>query len=81
MFSPKLTEVFAGVGVQAGLIPPLMAALAFAWMDLRTRRIPNFLTLGTAVAGLGFQWGYGGWEGLANGFGGLAVGFGLLVLP
>jgi len=28
LVSPKLTDVFAGVGVQACLIPPLMAALA-----------------------------------------------------
>jgi prepilin peptidase CpaA len=81
LVSPKLTDVLAGVGVQACLIPPLLAALAFAWMDLRTRRIPNFLTLGTALAGLGFQWGYGGWGGLVNGFLGLALGFGLLLLP
>ena len=81
MISPKLTDVIVGLGVQVCLIPPLMAALAFAWLDLRTRRIPNSLTLGTALVGLGFQWGYGGWEGLVNGLGGLAVGFGLLVLP
>jgi hypothetical protein len=51
--SLKLTDVFAGVGLQACLIPPLMAALAFAWADLRTKRIPPFLTLGPALAGLG----------------------------
>jgi prepilin peptidase CpaA len=81
LISPNLTDVFVGVGVQVCLIPPLMAALTFAWLDLRTRRIPNSLTLGTALVGLGFQWGYGGWGGLVNGLGGLAVGFGLLVLP
>ena len=81
MISPNLTDAVVGVGVQVCLIPPLMAALTFAWMDLRTRRIPNSLTLGTALVGLGFQWGYGGWEGLLNGLGGLALGFGLLVLP
>jgi prepilin peptidase CpaA len=81
LISPNLTDVTAGLGGQVCLIPPLMAALAFAWLDLRTRRIPNSLTLGTALAGLGFQWGYGGWEGLVNGLGGLAVGYSLLVLP
>ena len=50
LISPELTVVIAGVGVQACLIPPLMAALTFAWMDLWTRRIPNSLTLGTALA-------------------------------
>jgi len=81
LISPNLTDVIGGVEVQVCLIPPLMAALAFAWLDLRTRRIPNSLTLSTALVGLGFQWGYGGWGGLVNGLGGLAVGFGLLVLP
>jgi prepilin peptidase CpaA len=79
--SPDLTDVFAGVGLQAWLIPPLMAALAFAWADLRTKRIPNFLTLGTALAGLGFQLGYGGWAGGLNGLLGLALGIALLILP
>lgn len=81
MISPGLADIMDGMGVQVFLIPPLMAALAFAWLDLRTRRIPNSMTLGTALVGLGFQWGYAGWAGLVNGLGGLAVGFGLLVLP
>lgn len=52
-----------------------------AWGDIRTRRIPNYLTLGTAVAGLGFQAGCHGWAGLWAGFLGLLVGFGLLIIP
>jgi prepilin peptidase CpaA len=47
--------------------------------DLKTRRIPNYLTLGAALAGLGYQVGTHGWAGLQAGLGGLLVGFGLLI--
>lgn len=46
-----------------------------------TRRIPNYLTLGTAVAGLGFQLGCHGWGGVWSGFLGLILGFSLLIIP
>lgn len=81
MVPAKLSDIAAGVGVRACFIPPLLAALSFAWVDVRERRIPNFLTLGTAVAGLGFRWGYGGWEGALDGCLGMGVGLGLLLLP
>ncbi len=50
-----------------------------AWGDVKARRIPNYLTFGTALAGLGFQTGMHGWAGLAGGLGGLALGFALLI--
>jgi len=40
---------------------PLILACWMAWGDIRTRRIPNYLTLGAALAGLGFQFGTHGW--------------------
>jgi prepilin peptidase CpaA len=52
-----------------------------AGMDLASRRIPNYLTLGAALAGLGFQLGHHGWPGLLEGLGGLVLGGGLLLWP
>lgn len=63
------------------LILPLLLSVWIAWGDVKTRRIPNYLTLGAALAGLGFQLGYHGWPGLKAGTLGLALGFGLLMLP
>jgi prepilin peptidase CpaA len=63
------------------LIPPLMLSLAMAGLDLKTRRIPNYLTLGGALAGLGFQLGAHGWPGLEDGLAGLGLGLGLLLGP
>ena len=65
----------------APLLLPLLLSLWMAWGDIRTQRIPNYLSLGTAVAGLGFQLGCHGWGGLWSGFLGLVLGFGLLLIP
>ncbi len=59
------------------LIPTLLA-LWMAVGDVRTRRIPNYLTGGTAVAGLLVQAIIGGWTGLGDGLLGLLLGFSLL---
>jgi prepilin peptidase CpaA len=67
--------------LRVDLILPLLLALWIAWGDVKTRRIPNYLTGAAAVAGLGFQLGCHGWPGLADGCLGLALGFGLLILP
>jgi prepilin peptidase CpaA len=75
------TDIAAWLGMNAFLLFPLLLAVWMAWGDVRTQRIPNYLTLGTAMAGLGFQLGFHGWGGLWSGFLGLAVGFGLLILP
>jgi prepilin peptidase CpaA len=52
-----------------------------AGMDLVSRRIPNYLTLGAALAGLGFQLGRRGWPGLLDGLGGAVLGLTLLLWP
>jgi prepilin peptidase CpaA len=57
---------------------PTAIALWMAVGDLRTRRIPNYLTLGTALAGLAVRLLTDGLPGLADGFLGLLVGFCLL---
>ena len=60
---------------------PLLLSLWMAGMDLAWRRIPNYLTLGGAVAGLGFQLGGRGWPGLLDGLGGAVLGLALLLWP
>ena len=62
------------------LVLPFLLALLMAWCDLRTRRIPNILTFGGALAGLSFQVGLHGLNGLLTGFLGLVLGFVLLFL-
>ena len=55
--------------------------LAAAVTDIRDRRIPNYLTVPTALLGLVFHSiAPGGW-GFFSSLGGFAVGFGLLLLP
>jgi prepilin peptidase CpaA len=66
-------------GPSGGLLLPLLLAVVMAVGDVRTRRIPNYLTLGGALAGLAFQTLVSGWPGLMQGLGGLAVGFGLML--
>lgn len=61
------------------LVLPLLLALWMAWSDIRSNRIPNYLTLGCALAGLGFQLGFHGLAGLADGLLGMVLGFGLLI--
>ena len=63
------------------LILPLLLSLGMAGCDLKTRRIPNYLTLGGAVGGLVFQLGYHGLPGLLDGLAGLGLGLILLLGP
>ena len=57
----------------------LLAAIA-AWTDLRSRRIPNWLTVPAAAVGVAANVVLGGWEGLKTSL--LGVGLGLaLLLP
>ncbi len=62
------------------LVLPMLFALAMAWSDAKTRRVPNYLNLGCALAGLGYQLGFHGLHGLADGVLGMVLGFGLLIL-
>jgi prepilin peptidase CpaA len=68
-------------GANLELVLPLLVSVVIAVGDVRTRRIPNYLTLGTALAGLGFQWGFHGWPGLGQGILGMVLGFLLLIFP
>lgn len=74
-----LPQVLAWGKFHLHLLAPLLLAAWMAWRDVRTRRIPNYLTLGTALAGLGFQFGAHGWAGLTQGFLGLGLGFALMI--
>lgn len=61
------------------MVSPFLLTLWMAWSDVRTRRIPNYLTFGCALAGLGFQLGFHGLTGIAEGLLGLGLGFILLI--
>ena len=65
----------------AGTLSPLLLALFMAVGDWRTRRIPNYLTLGGALAGLVFQTAMHGWFGSAQAILGWLLGLALLLLP
>jgi prepilin peptidase CpaA len=55
--------------------------ISACWTDLRRLRIPNVLTLGFAVLGLGYHAVHGGWSGIGGSFAGAAAGiFPLLLL-
>jgi prepilin peptidase CpaA len=76
-----LAEIAAEWERFGALAIPLSLSLWMAWEDLKFQRIPNYLTCGTALAGLAFQVACHGWPGLAQGLKGLALGFGLLIIP
>jgi prepilin peptidase CpaA len=71
----------ARLASQSDLALPMLLSLWMAGTDLACHRIPNGLTLGGAVAGLGFQLGWRGWPGLLDGGGGAVLGFFLLLWP
>jgi prepilin peptidase CpaA len=63
------------------LLIPLALTVWIAWGDLRTRRIPNYLTLLTALAGLACNLMVKGLPGLVDGILGMCLGFAFLILP
>lgn len=75
-----LVEAGRWLGGHVNFVVPLGLSLWMAWGDIKTRRIPNYLTLGTLLAGLGFQVGSQGWSGLASGLLGMVLGFALLIV-
>jgi prepilin peptidase CpaA len=77
----SFAEAVGWMNPRGHLLIPLALAMWIAWGDLRTRRIPNYLTLGTAVAGLGYNVMSYGFSGLADGFLGMLLGFACLILP
>jgi prepilin peptidase CpaA len=77
----SMTEAVGWMNSRGNLLIPLALTVWIAWGDLRTRRIPNYLTLGTAVAGLAFNCLVHGLPGLADGILGMLLGFACLILP
>ena len=75
-----------GVGlarVEAGLRPAILAgaellAVVAAWTDLRSRRIPNWLTVPGVAVGVTLKVAFSGWSGIKTSL--LGAGLGLLVL-
>lgn len=57
-----------------------LAAIACGW-DLRTRRIPQLLTLGGALAGVVYHLVTGGWQGGVGSLAGWAVGIAIFLAP
>ncbi|MFZ5448289.1 MAG: A24 family peptidase [Thermodesulfobacteriota bacterium] len=80
-----MSDWLAGFGVwlqtHLDLVLPLLLSLGIAGWDLKSRKIPNYLTFGGALAGLVFQWGFRGMPGILDGLAGLGLGFFLLLLP
>jgi prepilin peptidase CpaA len=76
-----LSEASGWLGSRGNLLIPLALTWWIAWGDLKSRRIPNYLTLGTAVTGLAFNFISGGLHGLTDGFLGMLLGFAFLILP
>jgi prepilin peptidase CpaA len=56
-------------------------AMVACGCDLRTRRIPQFLTLGGATAGLAFHLVNSGWTAAALSFAGWSIGIAIFVIP
>jgi prepilin peptidase CpaA len=73
--------ILGWIGSRGNLLIPLALTCWIAWGDIRTRRIPNYLTLGTAAAGLVFNTISHGLPGLADGILGMLLGFAFLILP
>jgi len=77
----SLIDTVGGMGSRWTLLVPLAITLWIAWGDIKTRRIPNYLTLGAALAGLTYNLMSRGFPGLVDGFLGMLLGFAFLILP
>jgi prepilin peptidase CpaA len=77
----SLADAVGWMSSRGHLLIPLALTVWIAWGDMRTRRIPNYLTLGTAVAGLTYNLLSHGLPGLAYGFLGMLLGCACLILP
>ena len=62
----------------AVLVPSVLLA---SWIDLRYRKVPNWLNLFIILSGFTAQAVFNGWAGLWLGFLGMILGFGLLIIP
>jgi len=81
MASALYSHIISWLETRSFLILPLLFALLMAEGDIKSRRIPNYLTLTTAVSGLAFRGACYGVSGLVDGLLGLFLGFSLLFLP
>lgn len=84
-WEPDRTFVRRSPQPEAGLRPAIfmgaeVLALIAGWTDLRSRRIPNWLTVSGAVVGIAANFAFGGWAGLKISVLGLGLGL-LLLLP
>jgi prepilin peptidase CpaA len=77
----SMVDAVGWMSSRGNVLIPLALTVWIAWGDLRTRRIPNYLTLGTAVAGLAYNFMGQGLPGLADGLLGMLLGFAFLILP
>lgn len=77
----SLAEAVGWMSSRMHLLIPLALTGWIAWGDLRSRRIPNYLTLGTVVAGLAYNLMSQGLPGLVSGILGMLLGFAFLILP
>lgn len=75
------TETQAWLISHLNIVLPFVIALWISWGDYKTRKIPNYLTFGAALAGLAYNFGVSGWSGLGDGLLGLVLGLGFLLLP
>lgn len=62
------------------LVSVAVFTLVAAVSDLRTRKIPNWMTVPMCVAGLIYQISFFQWSGLGNGLLGFLAGFGILFI-
>ena len=70
-----------GINMNSAHIVGLIIASLACVTDLRTRRIPNVLTFGAALAGLLYQFVSGGVDGLGHGALGWLAGSVIFILP
>jgi prepilin peptidase CpaA len=61
------------------LVGAVVLALVAGWTDLRSRRIPNWLTVPAFAVGVAANTFFGGWSGLKNSLLGTLLGLGLLL--
>jgi prepilin peptidase CpaA len=81
LLADSLVEAVGWISSRGNLLIPLTLTLWIAWGDMKTRRIPNYLTLGIAVAGLAYNLMAHGLPGLVDGFLGMLLGFSFLIVP
>lgn len=59
----------------------LVVALWAGWLDWRSRRIPNWLTVSGFFLGLGVNGVLMGWSGIKSGLEGAGIGLGVFLIP